>query len=234
MPYISKTFSSKIDSDMKQKYLKKLRSEAFDINEIERSVRSKMEPPEAPLENLSKIMASTRFNAESTQIQKLFVETYETAQGMESKIKVYKEEIIRLNQFNKYLTLTQKYKEQLLKNVLEENRRLQEESKKCHKLEMNQRRKQTDPYFCGTPAKMTKSDVLSRDIDPSMDYQIMLDFFSERQKTDNDCQTYNEIGVLSSGKTGYENRLQESKSSTSKYRRGVNYNLSIMTVFFFP
>jgi hypothetical protein len=179
-------------------------------------------------------MASPRFNAESTQIQKLFVETYEIAQGMESKIKVYKEEIIRLNQFNKYMMLTQKYKEQLLKNVLEDNRRLLEESKQCHRLQTNQRKKQTDPYFCGSPGKMTKSDLLSRNNEPSVDYQYMLDFFSERQKTNNDCQTYNEIGVLSSGKTGYDKGLQESKSPTFKYRRGVKSNVSIMTVFFFP
>lgn len=233
MPHKGKIFSSKIDSDMKQKYLKKLRSEALDIHEIEQSVRSKMEPPEAALENLSKIMATQRFSAESTKVQKLFVETYEIAQGMESKIKKYKEEITRLNQFNKYLTLTQKYKEQLLKNVLEDNRRLQEESKQCHRLEMNQRRKQTDPYFCGPPAKMTKKDLLSRDIDPSVDYQYMLDFFSERQKTDNDCQTYNEIGVLYSRKTGNENGLQETKSPTSKYQRGVKPKLLILTVIFF-
>jgi hypothetical protein len=58
VPHKGKIFSSKIDSDMKQKYLKKLRSEALDINEIEQSVRSKMEPPEAALENLLKIMAT--------------------------------------------------------------------------------------------------------------------------------------------------------------------------------
>jgi hypothetical protein len=75
---------------------------------------------------------------------------------------------------------------------------------------------------------------LSRDIDPSVDYQYMLDFFSERKKTDNDCQTYNEIGVLSSRKTGYDNGLQETKSPTFKYQRGVKPKLSILTVIFFP
>jgi hypothetical protein len=87
VPHKGKTFSSKIDADMKQKYLKKLRSETFDINGIEQSLKSKMEPPEAALENLSKIMATRRFSAESTKVQKLFVATYEIAQGMESKIK---------------------------------------------------------------------------------------------------------------------------------------------------
>ena len=116
--------------------------------------------------------------------------------------------------------------------MLEDNRRLQEESKQCDKLEMNERRKQTDPYFSGSHAKMTRSDLLTGDIDPSVDYQYILDFFSEKQKRDDDCQTHNETGVLSPRKTVYDYGRQETKSPTSKYQRGLKRDLSILTVIF--
>ena len=82
---------------------------------------------EGGFKNLSEYVSNRYFKAENPDFQAIFTSTYQKAQKMETKMGNMIAEIKRLDKLNKYLLITQKYKEDLLCKVLEENRRLREQ-----------------------------------------------------------------------------------------------------------
>ena len=76
-----------------------------------------------PLKNLCNYVTDRKFKAESKEFQSAFCHVYEEAQKLENKLKLLYEEYTRVQKLNKYLSFSQKHKEDMLGNSQEENRK---------------------------------------------------------------------------------------------------------------
>ena len=107
---------------------------------------------EGGLKNLSEYLSLRAFKAADSEFQNVFIEVFQKAQRMETKMGNLIAEIKRLDKLNNYLFLTQKYKEELLCKVLEENRKLRENLGQVEIQLANKNYQSSDPYFSGGPA----------------------------------------------------------------------------------
>ena len=83
-----------------------------------------------PLKNLCNYLNDRDFKAESKEFQSVFCQVFEESQKLENKLKLLHEEYTRLQKLNKYLSYSHKYKEDMLGNSQDENRKLTDQLRK--------------------------------------------------------------------------------------------------------
>lgn len=111
------------------------------------------------LKNLSDFLKRREFKAMDKEFQTIFINVYKKSQKLETKTGNLIDEIKRLDKLNKFLFMTQKYKEQLLSKVLEENRRLRENLGQVELQLANKNFQLKDPYFSPLDTIISSKDI---------------------------------------------------------------------------